>query len=84
MSAANPVYVHQRLGFHFAVYPNRIEVTKGTTFPRKDTILVRSIIDIDVRRFSGTLRIKTIDGKKHDFILGLDAENARQVLLGFL
>lgn len=75
-----PIFEYKRLGFSFTVYPNRIETSSGTMFKKHSSLLMRNVTDVTLTR-SGQLEVMTSDGKKHKFIIGLTAPQARQAIL---
>lgn len=79
-----PLFHYTRTGFTFSVYQNRIEITKGAILPHPEVIPIRSISSVETKGLTRKLCINTNDGKKHEFQLGLDNENARQSILSLL
>jgi hypothetical protein len=85
-SSTGTVYEYSRFGFEFRAYPNRIEIKqRSLLFWKRETILVKSIVDVELVGIGRTaLEIKTIDGKKHRYTLGVHAEEARAKLMELL
>lgn len=61
---------HNRPGFSFRLYANRIEVEEGALFKKKRVIPLRNVTGVDKHLATNRLTIHTADGKKQTFITG--------------
>jgi predicted transport protein len=78
-----PLFEYKRVGFSLAVFANRIDVTRGTWFKKRESLLLRNVTDVTLTG-SGRLEITTSDGKKHKYTTGLGGQDARQAILNSL
>ena len=81
-----PVYTFKRTGFELILYANRVVMRKaGFMFMTKEeAIPLRNIASVDVVRGSAMLRIVTNDGKKHSYVVGPQAAQARDAIMSML
>lgn len=77
----DPLYQQSRAGFAFAVYRNRIESRVGAYVPHPEIILLRSVVSVDVKRFTGTLVVHTNDGREHKYLIGGEWAEAQAAIL---
>ena len=80
----DPLFTHERFGFAFKVWPNRIEVTSGTTIKKQEVLPLRNIASAAVEGLVPKLVIRTNDGKKHEFQLGTENKRALEIILNAL
>ena len=80
------VFEYSRFGFTFTVYPNRIEVSEGPwkSIAKKTTLLIRNIASVEIKGMSRKLFIRMNDNTTHEYIIGLEVENAVSAINGLM
>lgn len=78
-----PLYTYKRAGFTFEVYPNRIDIVEGAVLKKRESIMMRSVTDVQVTR-TNRLRITTQDGRTREYVLGTNYDEARLAILNVL
>ena len=67
------------------MHANRIDVEERKLFKTdRESIVLRNVTDVAVIPPTGKLRITTTDGKRREWVLGRDAEAARDAILAAL
>ena len=76
------LYRYQRFGLRFVVWPDRIVVEKRRLFSWvRDSIPLLSVAEVERRGVSGHIRITTKGGKTHDWLIGRNADGARDAVV---
>ena len=85
MTTETPQFEAKRFGFHFQVFPDRVEVREKVGFKNKSaTILVRQITGVTVDGIGGSkLKIATA-GESYEYTIGRQAEQAKAAILAHL
>ncbi len=85
MPADEPVFEYSRTGFSFKVFANRIDVEKQAILgKKKETILLRNVSSIEVKKATGKIVIKTNDKETKEYIIGIKVEDAHSAILPLL
>lgn len=86
MSNEEPLFIHERYGFSFKVYRNRIDIVERQFIGTKKTTthLLRQVASVEVKPIGGKLILVLTDNKKHEYIIGTQADEARQAIVSVL
>jgi len=79
------IHEYKRFGYRVTLYANRIEIDqkKGYMPGTKDTILLRSVVNVALSPFSKELTLSLTDGSQRKVLVyGKDAERLRLAILG--
>jgi len=78
------IHEYKRFGYRVTLYANRIEIDRKAGYMpgTKDTILLRSVVNVAVSPFSKELTLSLTDGSQKPVkVYGKDAEKLRQAIL---
>ncbi len=61
---------HNRPGFSFRLYQNRIEIEEGMIVKKKSVVPLRNVTGVEKHLATNRLTIRTADGKKQTWVTG--------------
>jgi len=79
-----PVFEYKLPGSGLRLYRNRIEKWQwGMLGTKRETVLLRTVTTVS-KGITGKVTVVTNDGKKHDFVAGLQSDKLRDAVLALL